>query len=108
MTLAFADDIAIMGTSEQIGRKLKIVEEWCKANNITMNARKSNILIMKQDQRTKYPDKAYQNIPVVQNSKYLGVHLDDDFSFKTEIKLAKDWLKKNKYQLKRIEQITPG
>ena len=74
-----------------INSDLKIVSEWITANKLRINAQKSSALIISP----KSNDKAsYQNLTILfdgfkinlsKSVKYLGVQIDDNLTFKTQI-----------------------
>ena len=76
---------------EIINSDLKIVSEWITANKLHINAQKSSALIISP----KSNDKAsYQNLTILfdgftinlsKSVKYLGVQIDDNLTFKTQI-----------------------
>ena len=94
----FADDTCLCFSSpkpenlqEIINSDLKIVAEWITANKLRINAQKSSALIISP----KSNDKAsYQNliiffdgfkINLFKSVKYLGVQIDNNLTFKTQI-----------------------
>ena len=79
---AYADDLAIVG---QRYRKLKdairIVENWAHVNIMTINKKKSGIIIHRTNGKRKKKRKKYKDFPIVDEYKYLGVYIDSKLSF---------------------------
>jgi len=76
--LAFADDtVFVCEDKEQLLTVIKELENWCKANKIEINKKKSGIFITNDD--GKDPD-FIEDYPVVLEYKYLGVLLDTKIS----------------------------
>ena len=61
-----------------------------------MNKIKSNIIQIIVDRRTRHSALQTLGIPIVNSTKYLGVMIDDDLSFRTEITSLNESLKKIK------------
>ena len=54
MVMVFADDIAILADSRPALSKAIIhIEEWCKANKMKLNKKKSNIIFIKSKPKSK-------------------------------------------------------
>ena len=62
------------------------IDEWCLRHNISLNKDKSNILHIRVDRRTRRNrETKLFGIPVSESARYLGVQLDDDCSFRSEL-----------------------
>ena len=105
--LAFADDTAFICESmEQLIKCIKSLEQWSEANLITVNKKKSGILILNDDGTEPSVIMGY---PVVSEYKYLGILLDSKLSPKYHIsalnKKLKEYLQRDKFLQK--EYFTP-
>lgn len=81
-SLAYADDIMVCCSGSYLFNAIESVELWCTKNFIQINKSKSQILQLKIDNRT--PDPSYRKIrgiPIRTSAKYLGVTIDNNFSF---------------------------
>ena len=95
-TLAqFADDTAIIATSKssnkamiKVQTALKEVEDWCCDWRVKINPTKSEAIIFQNNRKpvnTPSPTIYGSIIPITNQVKYLGVHLDKKLNFKTHI-----------------------
>lgn len=82
-TIVFADDVIIIGNSEEfVGKAVNIFEEWSSRNNILINKNKSAILQIRLDGRTPAIQATHlEGIPVKNVYNYLGVWIDDSLNF---------------------------
>lgn len=91
LLLMYADDIALLAATEvKLRRSLKILEEYCAVNGLTINTAKTKILIARPSGRLprKRPKFNYYGVPIeiVRAFEYLGV----TFSTSIQGKLAAD------------------
>ena len=64
---------------------IKAIDKWSRENEVEINKRKSGIMIIRQDRRTKEEkQKEIQGYPIVTHYKYLGVELDDCLNLSVE------------------------
>ena len=64
---------------------MKIVNEWSQQSQIGINKKKSAILILRQDNRTKYnKGSTIFGIPIVNEAKYLGIYLNATGDYRYE------------------------
>ena len=82
-TLAFADEIALVADGdEDLPKAISHIENWSAQFEIELNYKKSAIMIIRPDRRTRWPNILnIRGIPVVETYKYLRVLLDDTGSF---------------------------
>ena len=83
----FADDTNIFDRMEQDGsnveKTLSIVNSWMKSNKLKCNLDKSKAVIFGETSQTAIFDKF--DLMVQHCIKYLGVLIDDDLSFKSQV-----------------------
>ena len=69
-----------------LNNDLKIVSDWLKANRLSLNAKKSKLIIFKS-KRKLIPSDSFSikingfKLVLTDNIKYLGLHLDQNLSF---------------------------
>jgi len=88
----YADDIAVcVYTIGQLDRAIKIINEWSASAGIPINLRKSGIPNVRKNDRTRkiVHGEAYQNYPIVEKYKYLGVWIDEKLNPETHLNLYK-------------------
>ena len=86
----FADDILISSHSlGSIQRSIALCRDWCKEFSMSLNEKKSGILIMDDRTKTYSETQSIMGIPVVESYKYLGVWLNKDFGMKENIESIK-------------------
>jgi hypothetical protein len=120
----FAHDTAIMSSdhdpntnSQKLQQHLKLLQNWMKQWKITVNpAEPSQITFTTR--RTICPQVSINNfpIPIKQEVKYLGLHLDQNLSWQTHIKAKRrqlelkvrnmNWLINRKSELSLENKIT--
>ena len=99
--LLFADDTTILYSSSDIvskiplvNRELTEVSNWFKANKLSVNATKTNYMIMGTQYMTSMEDEGVSNVDIildntklqrVDNTKFLGVTIDENLSWKNHI-----------------------
>jgi hypothetical protein len=81
---AFADDIVLLCSDRRLNGAIYDIEHWCLTNDTQLNRNKSQILRLRLDRRTPMGVTSIKGIPVVPTAKYLGIQVDDDFTFRTE------------------------
>ncbi|GFW84061.1 uncharacterized protein TNCV_1662281 [Trichonephila clavipes] len=90
----FADDTAILASHTEpklvaraINRHLLVLEDWFSKWKIALNVAKTEAVFFTRKTRLTYPDIFLHNekIPWFQNTKYLGVTLDNKLTFKQHI-----------------------
>ena len=98
--LAFADDLAFVARNQiELYRGLNILQEWCSTNQININKKKSAIFYLRTDRRTPLPFTSTRGFKVVTSYTYLGVQLDDSFSFKPAADKLSSSLRSFKHKL---------
>ena len=87
--LAFADDTCfICKDLLQLKASIKVIEDWCKLDDIELNKKKSGILILNDNGLNTL--KSVSGIPVVDEYKYLGVLLDNNINPARHITLTSE------------------
>ena len=85
---AYADDLAVVGREEVRAKEaIDIIEKWTERNDMIINRKKSGIMFLKKRDYKK-SRKEYDHImdiPIVKEYKYLGIWMDDHFSFTKQI-----------------------
>ncbi|GFW60001.1 RNA-directed DNA polymerase from mobile element jockey [Trichonephila clavipes] len=89
----FADDTAILASHTEpklvaraINRHLLVVEDWFSKWKIALNVAKTEAVFFTRKTRLIHPDILHnEKIPWSQNTKYLGVTLDNKLTFKQHI-----------------------
>ena len=78
-SLAYADDLLIVSNNHlQLLQSIRKTVQWSDDNHMIVNNKKSGIIKLRVDRRTKAPPYNHiQGIPVVSSYKYLGVRVDD-------------------------------
>lgn len=96
----FADDTAIMSShtdpvvaTEKLQNHLNLIDNWFKKWKIKVNNTKSTQITF-TNRRTTCPQVSINNapIPIKNEVKYLGLHLDEKLTWKTHIKAKKQQL----------------
>uniref|UniRef100_A0ABD2WGY5 Reverse transcriptase domain-containing protein n=1 Tax=Trichogramma kaykai TaxID=54128 RepID=A0ABD2WGY5_9HYME len=87
LLLAYADDISItLETPAMVKRTLKALESYCLLNKITVNIRKTNIIIFKKGRASKENPKLYfqkKELEIVNKYTYLGIDFTKNGTFET-------------------------
>jgi hypothetical protein len=91
----FADDTNILFSHEDhtllgpmVNNELKLISNWFKLNKLSLNIKKTNYMVFKNKHSTK-KDQEYKividnnNLDKVHTSKFLGVLIDDNLSWKS-------------------------
>ncbi|GFV17592.1 RNA-directed DNA polymerase from mobile element jockey [Trichonephila clavipes] len=100
----FADDTAILASHTEpklaaraISRHLLVLEDWFSKWKIALNVAKTEAVFFTRKTRLTYPDISLHNekIPWSQNTKYLGVTLDNKLTFRQHItRISENFIKK--------------
>ena len=85
--LSYADDLLIICDNvNQLRAVIKTVKEWSLENNLKLNMSKSGIVeFCHRNQRNSKLPNEIENIPVLQDYKYLGLKLDSKLTMKSQI-----------------------
>ena len=116
----FADDTCLCFSSpkpenlqEIINSDLKIVSKWITANKLRINPQKSSALTMSPKSNDKAP---YQNLTILfdgfkinlsKSVKYLGVQIDDNFTFKTHFNFLYSKLSRTLVVMFKVKHYLP-
>jgi len=83
-TCLYADDLASIGRLLLITQCIRHIKQWSLQNEININLGKSALLQIRTDGRTRTVHEEIEDIPVIKEIKYLGIHLDHAFTFKKD------------------------
>ena len=96
----FADDTSILNIdyslkkiNKQCNHDLKLLCEWLRANKISLNTQKSEIIVFRSKQKTKINKTlnfrlSGQKMSLKKSVKYLGIHLDEHLSWDTHMAIT--------------------
>lgn len=88
--MGYADDLLIICTSlHQLRQAIKVIKKWSTDNNLLLNPKKSGIIEFLPRAKT-YPSllkigQNFEDIPVVQNYKYLGLYVDQKLTLSKQL-----------------------
>ena len=122
--LLFADDTTILYSSSDIvskipviNRELSEVSNWFKANKLSVNATKTNYMIMgTQHDMTSMEDHSVSNVDIildktklkrVDKTKFLGVTIDENLSWKNHIDGITKTISRNIGMINKLKFIIP-
>jgi len=84
--LAYADDLVLCGTREEIKKYTEILDEWCEENHFKINVKKSAVMPVGFLGDTPSEEHEFfmnrQKITVVDKFKFLGITVTADGSMK--------------------------
>ena len=92
--LGYADDIVIavegthINTCVEVSQyALSLIEKWCQANSLSVNASKTEALLVTKKRKFDSPKLCIfnENIQFKTSVKYLGIHIDQRLSWSTHI-----------------------
>jgi hypothetical protein len=111
-SILFADDTTIYQSSNNTEKlykatneQLKILEDWFKANKLSLNASKTNYILFR-NKNMELNDKNNkllingEEIVLVSKTKFLGIIIDEHLEWKEHIDLCKRKISSGKYVLK--------
>ena len=121
--LLFADDTTILYSSPDIvskipmiNRELSEVSNWFKANKLSVNATKTNYMIMGTQHMTSMEDQSVSNVDIildktklkrVDKTKFLGVTIDENLSWKNHIDGITKTISRNIGMINKLKFIIP-
>ena len=121
--LLFADDTTILYSSSDIvskipviNRELSEVSNWFKANKLSVNATKTNYMIMGAQHMTSMEDQSVSNVDIildktklkrVDKTKFLGVTIDENLSWKNHIDGITKTISRNIGMINKLKFIIP-
>ena len=116
-TILFADDTTIFKSSNNIetlytamNEDLRILEDWFKANKLSLNAIKTNYILF----RNKKSEFNYtrcklmingKEIGLVSKTKFLGIIIDQHLEWKYHIHMCKKKISSGNYVFKSLKNI---
>ncbi|KAK1797761.1 hypothetical protein P4O66_008113 [Electrophorus voltai] len=110
----FADDTIIMGLISDNDERayleeIKHLENWCQKNNLLLNVRKTEELIV---DCTKKQERHYQSVRIngtmverVDSFRYLGVHISQDLSWSRHTNSLAKKARQRLYHLRRLRDF---
>ena len=116
-TILFADDTTIFKSSNNIehlykamNEDLKILEDWFKANKLSLNASKTNYILFrnKKSEISNNNCKLIINgeeIGLVSKTKFLGIIIDEHLEWKYHIDMCKRKISSGNYVLRSLKHI---
>jgi hypothetical protein len=116
----FADDTTILYSNSDLANKIPIINNelqeisiWFKANKLSINAGKTNYMIMGTPQKTfKFKSKTYieldgNRLTRVNRTKFLGVTIDENLSFKYHTEAVSNTISRNVGILNKLKHFLP-
>jgi len=120
----FADDTTILYSHKDIknqvpviNRELQEVSNWFKANKLSVNASKTNFMLMGTPQTTsKYDDDGNECLEIVLNetklervvsTKFLGIIIDENTTWKQHIDAITKTISRNIGVINKLKQFIP-
>ena len=115
--ILFADDTTIFKSSNNIehlykamNEDLKILEDWFKANKLSLNASKTNYILFrnKKSEISNNNCKLIINgeeIDIVSKTKFLGIIIDEHLEWKYHIDMCKRKISSGNYVLRSLKHI---
>ena len=99
-----------------INRELSEVSNWFKANKLSVNATKTNYMIMGTQHMTSTEDQSVNNVDIildktklkrVDKTKFLGVTIDENLSWKNHIDGITKTISRNIGMINKLKFIIP-
>ena len=86
-TTVFASHKNLNSVTDAINNGLENIDEWLKANRLSLNVEKTSYMLFSNKKSTDCPIFKIRNqiLSNVSNAKFLGIHLDDKLSFKNHV-----------------------
>jgi len=105
---AYADDLAVLCSGhDQIRETLSIISKWADTNGAMINKKKCGVLrISKKNTKLHFED--IDEIPVVQNYRYLGIPVDQAFKLDLLVTLIKNKIKAFNGRINLIPHTSVG
>ena len=118
--ILFADDTAtlfsdqdISSTVYLINTELKEVTNWFKTNKLSVNARKTNVMIMGTTYQTSKPENSIKvmldnvELSCVNKTKFLGVLIDENLTWKDHIDAISKTMSRNVRMINKLKHFVP-
>jgi len=118
--ILFADDTNVFLSHASYDRlieiasqELKAATDWFKANKLSLNLTKTNFIVFRSNKKQIPPSTNHitidgVNIPQVNSSKFLGVHMDQHLKWNTHIDEINKKITKSIGILNRISYLLPS
>ena len=102
--LGYADDLCIICDNlDQVSRVINLVRIWSKDNKMRLNERKSGIVeFISRNMSRRLTQDTFQEFPVCQDYKYLGLHLTNKLSMLNQLEFIK---RKSKNIFQRLSPL---
>ena len=118
--ILFADDTTILYSHDNlknritaINNELKEITNWFKANKLSVNAKKTNFMIMGTRQRNRNNDKDISivlndaQLDRVSSTKFLGVIIDENLTWKNHIDGVSKTISRNIGVINKLKYFVP-
>ena len=114
--ICFADDTNLFLSHRnpntlinQLNNELKFVQSWIHANKLSLNIDKTHYMIFSNSLNVLPGNVKINNIDLtqVESTKFLGLHIDEDLSWKTHISYLNTILSRNTGILNKLKQFFP-
>ena len=118
--ILFADDTTILFSDKDISNKadlinmeLKEVTNWFKTNKLSVNASKTNFMIMGTTHQTSKPENSIKvildNVELsrVNKTKFLGVLIDENLTWKDHIDAISKTMSRNVGMINKLKHFVP-
>ena len=92
--ILYADDTCLIYVSDDfqslihhVNRRLKLIVEWCNFNKICLNPSKSEFMVISNRKHALHPALRLhdEDLQLTNSFKYLGIHLDKDLKFQSQV-----------------------
>ena len=89
---AYADDLAVIGKCKtNLLDAINIVEQWAIDNNLTINKKKSGVMIHRMRGKAAKQDKGFiREYPYKTEYTYLGIVIDRNLTLRNHLNKLKD------------------
>ena len=108
----FADDnTSLKKLNKNINHDLKLLCEWLRANKISLNSSKTELILFRSKQKTINKNLNFrisgQKLHPQTSVKYLGVQIDEHFTFHTHLKTLVQKLSRAVGMLAKVRHYVP-
>ena len=92
--ILYADDTCLIYVSDDlqslihhVNRRLKLIVEWCNFNKICLNPSKSEFMVISNRTHALHPTLSLhdEDLQLTNSFKYLGIHLDKNLKFQSQV-----------------------
>ncbi len=121
-TILFADDTTVFYShknlsflSNVVNEELKVVCDWFKANKLSLNAKKTNLMFLGTAKQTLNIDENSVNIYLdgcklnrVRDAKFLGITIDENLTWKKQVETVCKLCSRNIAVLNKVKEFLPN